>query len=99
MPIGKRKLGIRAMYVAHNWFYRCESTNHRKIGSRRSSILPRMLRFFLKFIIGNAFDFIFYLLAYKIWFGTGSYLLSCLLRIGLIGPIRRELLSSFCGKQ
>lgn len=37
MPIGNRKLGIRAMYVAHNWFYRCESTNHREVWSSESS--------------------------------------------------------------
>ena len=37
MPIGNRKLGIRAMYVAQNWFYRCESTNHREVWSSESS--------------------------------------------------------------
>ena len=37
MPIGNRKLGIRAMYVAHNRFYRCESTNHREVWSSESS--------------------------------------------------------------
>lgn len=39
MPIGNRKLGIRAMYVAHNWFYRCESTNHRVFGIKRQIMI------------------------------------------------------------
>ena len=32
------------MYVTHNNFYRCESTNHRKIRSHRSSFLQQQIR-------------------------------------------------------